>query len=164
MPEADRRIARRARGHLRDRDHLPAPHLEEHLSRLVHLDVLTRADTRVLAIVGAGVQGRAHLTMLPRVRPFSEIRIASFHAAHAEQLAASDARARAVGSAEEAASAYQELLGDPSSLRAMGERARARVLEEHTYKHRARRLLAILGLDSGAAARPDSAVATNPAS
>src|SRR5438874_8295473 len=64
--------------------------------------LLARTDTRELAIVGAGVQGRAHLTMLPRVRPFSEIRIASRHFAHAEQLAATDARARAVETAEEA--------------------------------------------------------------
>lgn len=64
--------------------------------------LLARADTRVLAIIGAGVQGHAHLMMLPRVRPFSEIRIASRHLAHAEQLAASDGRAHAVASAEEA--------------------------------------------------------------
>jgi alanine dehydrogenase len=64
--------------------------------------LLARTDTRVLAIVGAGVQGRSHLTMLPRVRPFSEIRIASRHFAHAEQLAATDGRARAVETAEEA--------------------------------------------------------------
>src|SRR5437763_17055407 len=64
--------------------------------------LLARTDTRVLAIVGAGVQGRAHLTMLSRVRQFSEIRIASRHQAHAEQLATTDARARAVESAEEA--------------------------------------------------------------
>jgi alanine dehydrogenase len=64
--------------------------------------LLARTDTRVLAIVGAGVQGRAHLTMLPRVRQFSEIRIASYHFAQAEQLAATDARARAVETAEEA--------------------------------------------------------------
>src|SRR2546425_5166058 len=64
--------------------------------------LLARTDTRVLAIVGAGVQGRSHLTMLPRVRPFSEIRIASRHFAHAEQLAATDARVRAVETAEEA--------------------------------------------------------------
>ncbi|HZO74794.1 MAG TPA: ornithine cyclodeaminase family protein [Ktedonobacteraceae bacterium] len=64
--------------------------------------LLARTDTRVLAIIGTGVQGHAHLTMLPRVRPFSEIRIASRHLAHAEQLAASDGRARAVVSAEEA--------------------------------------------------------------
>src|SRR5579863_9894443 len=53
--------------------------------------LLARTDTHVLAVVGAGVQGRSHLTMLPRVRPFSEIRIASRHFAHAEQLAAMDA-------------------------------------------------------------------------
>ena len=64
--------------------------------------ILARTDTRVLAIVGAGVQGRSHLTMLPRVRQFSEIRIASRHFAHAEQLAATDARARAVSTAEQA--------------------------------------------------------------
>ncbi|HLG61749.1 MAG TPA: ornithine cyclodeaminase family protein [Ktedonosporobacter sp.] len=64
--------------------------------------LLAPTDTRVLAIIGAGVQGHAHLTMLPRVRPFSEIRIASRNLAHAEQLAASDDRARAVVSAEEA--------------------------------------------------------------
>src|SRR5881392_2984040 len=45
--------------------------------------LLARTDTRVLAIVGAGVQGRSHLQMLPRVRPFSEIRIASRHIAEA---------------------------------------------------------------------------------
>jgi ornithine cyclodeaminase/thiomorpholine-carboxylate dehydrogenase len=64
--------------------------------------LLARTDTSVLAIVGAGVQGRSHLTMLPRVRPFSEIRISSHDSAHAEQLAAADARAHAVESAEEA--------------------------------------------------------------
>src|SRR5438309_3865564 len=64
--------------------------------------LLARTDTRVLAIVGAGVQGHAHLRMLSHVRPFAEIRIASLEVAHAEQLAATDARARAVETAEEA--------------------------------------------------------------
>ena len=64
--------------------------------------LLARTDTRVLAIVGAGVQGHSHLRMLPRVRPFAEIRIASRHGAHAEQLAATNARAHAVETAEEA--------------------------------------------------------------
>lgn len=64
--------------------------------------LLARTDTRVLTIVGAGVQGRAHLQMLSRVRQFSEIRIASGHVAHAEQLAATDARALACASIEEA--------------------------------------------------------------
>ena len=64
--------------------------------------LLARTNTRVLAIVGAGVEGHAHLKLLPHVRPFSEIRVASRHFAHAEQLAATDARVRAVETAEEA--------------------------------------------------------------
>jgi alanine dehydrogenase len=64
--------------------------------------LLAGTDTRVLAIVGAGVQGRSHLKMLPRVRHFSEIRIASRHFAQAEQLAATDTRAHAVETVEEA--------------------------------------------------------------
>ena len=38
--------------------------------------LLHTTDSHVLAIIGAGVQGRSHLKMLPRVRQFSEIRIA----------------------------------------------------------------------------------------
>ncbi len=64
--------------------------------------LLARSDSHVLAIIGAGVQGRSHLKMLPRVRQFSEIRIASAHYDHAEQLAATDSRARAVESVEQA--------------------------------------------------------------
>ncbi len=64
--------------------------------------LLARTDTHVLAIVGGGVQGSSHLKMLPQVRHFSEIRIASRTFAHAEQLAATDARAHAVETAEEA--------------------------------------------------------------
>ncbi len=64
--------------------------------------LLARNDVRVLAIIGAGVQGRSHLKILPRVRKFSEIRIASAHFAHAEQLAAMDSRAYAVESIEQA--------------------------------------------------------------
>ncbi len=64
--------------------------------------LLVRTDTDVLAIVGAGVQGQSHLRMLPRVRPFSEIRITSRNVAHAEQFAAIDSRVRVVKTAEEA--------------------------------------------------------------
>jgi alanine dehydrogenase len=64
--------------------------------------LLARADTRILAIVGAGVQGSSHLKMLSRVRPFSEIRVASLHFSQAEQLAATDSRAHAVETTEEA--------------------------------------------------------------
>lgn len=64
--------------------------------------LLAREDARVLAIVGAGTQGRAHLALLPRVRPFTEIRIASQHVEHAKHLAAASPKARAVSTVEEA--------------------------------------------------------------
>ena len=51
-----------------------------------------------------------------------------------------------VEDAEQALAAYRELLGDPAQAEAMGARARERVLDEHTYSHRARQVLALLGL------------------
>jgi len=51
-----------------------------------------------------------------------------------------------VNSTDEAVDAYRELLADPAQAEAMGRRARERVLDEHTYRHRARRLLDLLGL------------------
>ena len=39
---------------------------------------------------------------------------------------------------EEAVDAYRELLADPAQAEEMGRRARERVLDEHTYAHRAR--------------------------
>ena len=63
---------------------------------------LAREDARVLAILGAGVQGHAHLEMLPRVRKFDEIRVASRSLESARRLAAADPRARAVEGFEQA--------------------------------------------------------------
>jgi ornithine cyclodeaminase/alanine dehydrogenase-like protein (mu-crystallin family) len=63
---------------------------------------LARADAAVLAILGAGVQGRSHLEALPRVRDFREIRVASRTPAHAEQLASLHPAARPVASFEAA--------------------------------------------------------------
>jgi ornithine cyclodeaminase/alanine dehydrogenase-like protein (mu-crystallin family) len=65
--------------------------------------VLARADARVLAILGAGVQGRSHLKTFPRVRDFAEIRVASRDATKAAALAAADPRARVAASFEAAA-------------------------------------------------------------
>jgi spore maturation protein CgeB len=53
-----------------------------------------------------------------------------------------------VDDADAALAAYRELLGDPAQAEAMGMRARERVLDEHTYAHRALRLLALLGLEA----------------
>ncbi|MBI2528380.1 MAG: glycosyltransferase [Candidatus Rokubacteria bacterium] len=46
---------------------------------------------------------------------------------------------------EPAAGLYRALLADPGRRRAIGEAARRRVLEEHTYRHRARTLVSYLG-------------------
>jgi alanine dehydrogenase len=54
--------------------------------------VSTRAragdDAKVLAILGAGVQGRSHLDAVGRVRDFEEVRIASRNPEHARAFAA----------------------------------------------------------------------------
>jgi spore maturation protein CgeB len=50
-----------------------------------------------------------------------------------------------VGSADEATAAYQALLDDPGRAEELGRAARERALDEHTYLHRARRLLDLLG-------------------
>ena len=62
--------------------------------------VLAREDARVLAIVGAGVQGKAHLDALLTVRSFEEVRVFAPTRAHALGLAGD--RATVAASAEEA--------------------------------------------------------------
>ena len=63
---------------------------------------LSREDSKVLAILGAGVQGWSTLTTFPRVRDFAEIRIASRNGERARELAAKSPRAHAVASFEDA--------------------------------------------------------------
>jgi len=57
-----------------------------------------------------------------------------------------------VESMEQAEQAYRDLLADPAQAEALGRAARERVLDEHTYGHRARRLLDLVGAGSRAAA------------
>lgn len=65
--------------------------------------LLAREDARVLAILGAGVQGTAHLRALAAVREFADVRVYSPTEAHARAVAAGgDGRATVVSSAEEA--------------------------------------------------------------
>jgi len=52
-----------------------------------------------------------------------------------------------VSTAAEAIEAYRELLSDPGAAVDLGRRARERAVEEHTYVHRARRLLELVGID-----------------
>jgi alanine dehydrogenase len=63
---------------------------------------LARQDAAVLAILGAGVQGRSHLDAFPLVRDLREIRVASRDPGHAAALAEARPAARAVGSFQEA--------------------------------------------------------------
>lgn len=63
---------------------------------------LAREDAKVLAILGAGVQGGTHLETFTRVRDFAEIRVASRDGAKAAALAARHPRARVAASFEAA--------------------------------------------------------------
>ncbi len=55
-----------------------------------------------------------------------------------------------VHDADEAVAAYEELLDDPARVEELGRAARERALDEHTYVHRARRLLELVGLSTPA--------------
>jgi ornithine cyclodeaminase/alanine dehydrogenase-like protein (mu-crystallin family) len=63
---------------------------------------LSRGDSHVLAILGAGVQGGSHLDTFTHVRDFNEIRVASRDRAKASELSARHPNARAAASFEEA--------------------------------------------------------------
>jgi len=65
-------------------------------SAIVSVEALARPEARVATLVGAGVQGREHLGLLPLARDFDTIQVASLHHADAVALAASDPRAVAV--------------------------------------------------------------------
>ena len=51
-----------------------------------------------------------------------------------------------VEDADQATNAYAQLLDDPAQAEEMGRAARERALNEHTFLHRARRLLGLLGV------------------
>jgi ornithine cyclodeaminase/alanine dehydrogenase-like protein (mu-crystallin family) len=70
-------------------------------SSAVSIRALAREDARVLAVLGAGVQGRSHVAAARRVRDFDEVRVASRNVEHARALAG-DVGAVAVDSFEEA--------------------------------------------------------------
>jgi spore maturation protein CgeB len=57
-----------------------------------------------------------------------------------------------VSSEDEAVAAYEELLGDSARAEELGRAARERALDEHTYLHRARQLLSLIGVESQAPA------------
>jgi ornithine cyclodeaminase/alanine dehydrogenase-like protein (mu-crystallin family) len=71
-------------------------------SAVLSVRELARKDATIATIVGAGVQGREHLRLLPLVGDFTEIRIVSLHPEDAERLARRHPRARAVTDLEAA--------------------------------------------------------------
>jgi alanine dehydrogenase len=71
-------------------------------SAVLSVRELAHKDATIATIVGAGVQGREHLRLLPLVRDFAEIRIASLYPEDAEGLARHHPRARAVTDLEAA--------------------------------------------------------------
>ena len=58
-----------------------------------------------------------------------------------------------VSNADDAIATYRELLDEPGAAEELGRRARERVLEEHTFAQRARRLLDLVGVASPVVAR-----------
>jgi ornithine cyclodeaminase/alanine dehydrogenase-like protein (mu-crystallin family) len=77
----------------------------------VATEVLARREARVLAILGAGTQARAHLEALAPVRAFEQVRIYSPTQAHARQLAADGAGVAGGAELTVAGSAQEALAG-----------------------------------------------------
>lgn len=67
----------------------------------VATDHLARTDSSVLAVLGAGVQGRAHVRAIPLVRPIEEVRVWTRTPESAQRLA-DEVRVRVAGSVDEA--------------------------------------------------------------
>jgi ornithine cyclodeaminase/alanine dehydrogenase-like protein (mu-crystallin family) len=64
-------------------------------SAVLSARLLARRDARVATVIGAGVQAREHLRLLPLVRNFDRINVCSLHPHEAERLAAGHRLARA---------------------------------------------------------------------
>lgn len=71
-------------------------------SAVLSVRALARKNARIATIIGAGVQGREHLLLLPLARDFDEIRIASLDYEDAEKLARLHPKAVAVRDVEAA--------------------------------------------------------------
>src|SRR5262245_8978964 len=64
-------------------------------SAVLSARLLARRDARVATVIGAGVQAREHLHLLPLIREFDHINVCSLHADEAWRLAAGHRLARA---------------------------------------------------------------------
>lgn len=71
-------------------------------SAVLSARLLSRENSRVATVVGAGVQAREHLRLLPLVRQFDRINVCSLHFGDAEKLAIRSQIARASADLEAA--------------------------------------------------------------
>jgi alanine dehydrogenase len=71
-------------------------------SAVLSARMLSRENSRVATVIGAGVQGREHLRLLPLIRQFERINVCSLRFEDAEKLAAGNALARATRDVERA--------------------------------------------------------------
>lgn len=103
------------------------------ITRKPHASVYASSTSRPfeLAMAGAAIVSNPHLGIERWFEPGRELLV--------------------VSSAEEAADAYRVLLDDPGRLEELGRAARERALDEHTYLHRARRLLELTGVTAAVA-------------
>jgi glycosyltransferase involved in cell wall biosynthesis len=106
---------------------ISAARVNLNITRRSHATVYASSTCRPfeLAASGAAIVSNPHEGIERWFEPGSELRV--------------------VADAEQAVAAYRELLDDPAAAETMGRRARERVLDEHTYAHRARQILDLVG-------------------
>jgi ornithine cyclodeaminase/alanine dehydrogenase-like protein (mu-crystallin family) len=71
-------------------------------SAVLSARMLSRSESRIATVIGAGVQGREHLKLLPLVRDLERINVCSLHFEDARKLAARSEIARATTDVEAA--------------------------------------------------------------
>jgi spore maturation protein CgeB len=105
---------------------ISASHVNVNVARKPHASVNASSTSRLfeLAAAGAAIVTNPYEGIERWFEPGSELLV--------------------VGGADEAIDVYTRLLADPAEAVELGRRARARVLEEHTFASRARRLLKLL--------------------
>ncbi len=110
-------------------------HVNLNITRRPHATMYASSTCRPfeLAAAGAAIVSNPNEGIERWFEPGSEIRI--------------------VADADEALATYRELLDDRGAAEAMGRRARERVLDEHTYAHRARQILELVGVGTPVGAR-----------
>src|SRR5262249_13341722 len=106
---------------------ISASRINLNVARKPHAEVYASSTSRLfeLAAAGAAIVTNPYNGIERWFKPGSELLV--------------------VSSADEAVEAYQTLLTDPGAAAELGRRARERVLEEHTFADRARRLLELVG-------------------